>query len=194
MNIVNIQTFLCVVRTQSISLAASQLFISQPTVSSRLRQLEEELGITLINRKKGVRSIELTPQGVKFVALAERWMALQAETENFSQQAFVTPFTVASPDSLNIFLLQPLFRRLTDPDTGLALRVRTQQSPEIFSLIDSMDADAGFAFHLSRSVNVVCKPLFSERMVLLCSSRGSWPDRAIANHFKLTHMKFSLSQ
>ena len=41
MNIANIQTFLCVVRNQSISLAAQELYISQPTVSARLRQLEE---------------------------------------------------------------------------------------------------------------------------------------------------------
>ena len=171
MNIANIQTFLCVVRNQSISLAAQELYISQPTVSARLRQLEEELGISLIQRRKGVRSIELTPEGVKFIPLAERWAALNAETAGFAAQSFAVPFTVASPDSLNLYLLQPLLRQLARED-GLSLRIRTQQSPEIFSLIDSMEADAGFVFHLSRSVNVVCKPLFSEKTVLLCSKRG----------------------
>lgn len=179
MNLVNIQTFLCVVRNQSISLAAQELFISQPTVSARLRQLEEDLGVTLIRRRKGVRSIELTPEGVKFIPLAERWAALGAETDGFAAQSFATPFTIASPDSLNLYLLQPLLRQLAKED-GLALRIRTQQSPEIFSLIDSMEADAGFVFHLSRSVNVVCKPLFSEQMVLLCSRNGDWPHRPIA--------------
>ena len=42
MNIVNIQTFLHIVRFGSISEAAKSLFVSQPTVSSRLKQLEEE--------------------------------------------------------------------------------------------------------------------------------------------------------
>jgi len=177
-NIANIQTFLCVVRNQSISLAAQELYISQPTVSARLRQLEEDLGITLIHRRKGVRSIELTPEGVKFIPLAERWAALSAETAGFAAQSVAVPFTVASPDSLNLYLLQPLLRQLAEED-GLSLRIRTQQSPEIFSLIDSMEADAGFVFHLSRSVNVVCKPLFSEKMVLLCSKNGDWPNRPI---------------
>ena len=41
MNLSNIETFLCAVRHQSLSVAASALFISQPTVSARIRQLEE---------------------------------------------------------------------------------------------------------------------------------------------------------
>ena len=178
MNITNIQTFLCVVRNQSISLAAQELYISQPTVSARLRQLEEDLGITLLLRRKGVRSIELTPEGMKFIPLAERWAALSAETTGFSAQSFAVPFTIASPDSLNLYLLQPLLRQLAQEER-LSLRIRTHQSPEIFSLIDSMEADVGFVFHLSRSVNVVCKPLFSEQMVLLCSKNGNWPSRPI---------------
>ena len=141
--------------------------------------MEEDLGITLLRRRKGVRSIELTPEGVKFIPLAERWAALSAETAGFAGQSFAVPFTIASPDSLNLYLLQPLLRQLAE-ESSLALRIRTQQSPEIFSLIDSMEADAGFVFHLSRSVNVVCTPLFSERMLLLCSRNGQWPDRPIS--------------
>ena len=167
MNLINIQTFLCVAYNQSLSVAAAQLFISQPTVSTRLQQLEDELGVTLIKRKKGVRNIELTPQGMAFISLAERWVALNSETESFSSQAFLTPFTVATPDSLNIYLFQPFYKQLVSPECALALRIRTQQSPEIFNLIDNHEVDAGFAFHLSRSTNVICKPIFSERMVLL---------------------------
>ena len=180
MNLQNIQTFLCVARSQSLSVASNLLYISQPTVTSRLQQLEEELGTTLIHRKKGVRSIELTPQGQAFIPLAERWIALNAETENFAAQQFTTPLTLASIDSLNIHLLQPLFKQLTAPECALSLRIRTQQSPEIFALVESNEADVGFAFHLSRSNNVICKPLFSEKMVLLCSGSGNWPDRPLS--------------
>lgn len=180
MNLTNIETFLCVAKNQSLSLASSLLYISQPTVSARLQQLEEDLGVTLLIRKKGVRSIELTPQGMAFIPLAERWVALGAETDSFSATQFLTPFSIASPDSLNYYLFQPLFKKLTAPECALALRVRTHQSPEIFSLIENNEADAGFVFHVTRSANVVCRPLFSEKMVLLCSAYGQWPDTPIA--------------
>lgn len=180
MNLINMETFLSVVYNRGLCEAAKALCVAQSTVSARLQQLEEELGVTLVIRKKGVRNIELTPQGLAFVPLAERWMALNAETENFSAACFHTPLSIASPDSLNYYLFRPLYKELTEPRHALALRVRTHQSPEIFALIENNEADAGFAFHVSRSANVVCKPLFSERMVLLCSTLGCWPQRPIS--------------
>ena len=180
MNLANIQTFLCVAYHQSLSVAASMLYLSQPTVSARLQQLEEELGTTLVVRKKGVRTIELTPQGLAFVPLAERWMALEAETENFAKQQYLAPLTIACPDSLNNYLFPELYKQLSAPEYNLALRIRTQQSQEIFKLVENREADVGFAFYLSRSSNVRCKPVLSEPMVLLCSKYGDWPEGPIS--------------
>ena len=95
MNLCNVETFLCVAGSQTLSDAAAALFVSQSTVSTRIRQLEEELGVVLIRRGKGMRTVELTPQGQAFVSLAERWMALHTETEHFASQRPVTPFCVA---------------------------------------------------------------------------------------------------
>ena len=180
MNLANIETFLCVARHQSLSVAASSLYISQPTVSSRIHQLEEELGVMLLHRRKGVRNIELTPEGLSFLPLAERWMALDAETKSFAKQQFVTPLTIAGMDSLNVYLLQPLYKRLAGQERGLALQILAQQSSENFSLVENREADVGFAFHLSRSSSVICKPLLSEPMILLCSAADEWPDRPLS--------------
>lgn len=177
MNSANIKTFLCVARCRSISGAAQQLYITQPAVSARLQQLEQELGVTLIERRKGIRSITLTAQGNAFLPLAERWMSLHAETESFSRQPLLTPLTVACPDSLNIHLFRPLYRQLAAPENDLALRVRTHQSQEIFSLVENREADVGFAFHLFRSDSVLCRPLFREKILLLCT--GDYPDRPL---------------
>ena len=63
MNISEIETFLMIVKTKNITKTAENLFLSQPTVSHRLKSLEEELGVKLIARKKGHKQIELTSQG-----------------------------------------------------------------------------------------------------------------------------------
>jgi len=180
MNISNIQTFLSVANHQSLSVAASMLYLSQPTVSARLQQLEEELGVTLIVRKKGVRTVELTPQGTAFIPLAERWMALEAETAGFAKEQYLAPLTIACPDSLNNYLFPELYRQLLQPDRNLALRIRTQQSPEIFRLLETREADVGFVFYLSRSSNVRCEPVLSEPMVLLCGRDTQLPEGAVS--------------
>lgn len=53
--------FIEVVDQQNISKAASQLHISQPTLSRQLMDLEQELGVTLFER--GHRQIKLTQEG-----------------------------------------------------------------------------------------------------------------------------------
>ena len=71
MNIQVIEAFLAVIRTGSLTEAARQLHLTQPTLSHRLQTLEAELGATLLIRGKGQRRIELTDAGRDFVPLAE---------------------------------------------------------------------------------------------------------------------------
>lgn len=179
MNITDIMTFLSVAHSETISNAANTMYVSQSTISSRLQQLEEEIGTTLIKRRKGVRKIELTPKGKAFIPLAERWLSLHVELTQFHQQMEYIPLSIACPDSLNAYLLNRFFFNLSQDNTSLHLSVRTHQSPEIFSLIDSHAADIGFAFLLYRYSGVLCRPIFSEKMILLCSANGNWPDSPI---------------
>ncbi len=70
-----LRTFTEVVRTESFTDAAQNLFLSQPTVSQHIRQLEEEMGIRLVLRT--TRKIEITPEGRKLNAYAEDILALR---------------------------------------------------------------------------------------------------------------------
>ena len=54
-------TFLKVIELGSFSKAAAELNLTQPAVSQQISQLEEELGVPLLIRKRG--SLTLTPQG-----------------------------------------------------------------------------------------------------------------------------------
>ena len=75
MDLSEIETFLTIVNTKSITKTADILFLSQPTVSHRLKSLEKELGFPLIVRKKGFKNVELTSKGSEFVSIAERYIS-----------------------------------------------------------------------------------------------------------------------
>jgi DNA-binding transcriptional LysR family regulator len=62
--------FLSVARFRSLSRAASELDLGQPTISDRLRSLERELGATLVRRQG--RGVTLTPEGEGFQSYAQR--------------------------------------------------------------------------------------------------------------------------
>lgn len=74
--------FLAVAREQSISAAAEALHLSQPTLSTQLKAMEDELGKQLfIRRGKGVRKVVLTEEGMLLRKRAEEILALVQKTE-----------------------------------------------------------------------------------------------------------------
>ncbi len=75
-----LQYFLAVAREQSISGAAESLFLSQPTLSRQLKELEEQLGKQLFIR--GNRRITLTEEGMILRKRAEEIMTLVKKAED----------------------------------------------------------------------------------------------------------------
>ena len=72
--------FLAVVREGNISAAANTLHVSQPALSRQMRDLEEELGVTLFER--GSRRIRLTEEGLILRRRAEEMIRLMQITES----------------------------------------------------------------------------------------------------------------
>ena len=75
--------FLAVAREQSISAAAESLHLSQPTLSTQLKAMEEELGKQLLIRgTKGSRKVVLTEEGMILRKRAEEILSLVKRTED----------------------------------------------------------------------------------------------------------------
>ena len=70
MNTRHAQLVLAVVREGSFTAAAKSMFITQPTLSHQIRQIEEQLGSPIFIRSK--TSVELTPAGQVYVQAARR--------------------------------------------------------------------------------------------------------------------------
>lgn len=69
--------FLAVAREQSIVRAAESLHLSQPTLSTQIKALEEELGKQLLIRgSKGTRKVTLTEEGMILRKRAEEILSL----------------------------------------------------------------------------------------------------------------------
>ena len=77
-----LQYFLAVAREQSISAAAESLHRSQPTLSTQLKAMEQELGKQLLIRgTKGSRKVVLTEEGMILRKRAEEILSLVKRTE-----------------------------------------------------------------------------------------------------------------
>ena len=99
MDLTDVEMFLTIVNTKSISKTAETLFLSQPTISHRLKMLEKELDFALITRSKGFKQIELTPEGVDFIPIAERMLSLWKETRLLKRSRGRVLLSVGCTDS-----------------------------------------------------------------------------------------------
>lgn len=78
-----LQYFLAVAREQSIIRAAESLHLSQPTLSTQIKNMEEKLGKQLLIRgTKGTRKVTLTEEGMILRKRAEEILELVEKTEN----------------------------------------------------------------------------------------------------------------
>src|SRR5258706_15199708 len=78
----HLRAFIAVAEESSVTKAAARLHISQPPLSRHIRQLEEELGITLfVRHRQGVR---LTEAGA---SLLEKAKVLAAAASDFYETA-----------------------------------------------------------------------------------------------------------
>lgn len=84
MNLRQAQYVKTIAECGSITAAAKKLFVSQPSLSQMLRQIEEEIGLPVFDRR--VSPLRLTFAGEKYLHAAERMLAANAELESQLQE------------------------------------------------------------------------------------------------------------
>lgn len=174
MDLTDLEMFLTIVSTKNISKTADALFLSQPTISHRLKALEKELDFPLIVRSKGFKQIELTAEGADFVPIAQRMVSLWKETRLLKRSRDRLPLSVGCADSVNVALLAPFYRELME-EGALDLNIRTHQSSELYGLLDNHDIDAALVFYHLYYKNIVCQQVFQERLLLVQSAQPQVP-------------------
>lgn len=170
MDISKIKTFLTIVETMSLSKASDKLFVSQSTISTRLSNLEKELGVPLIKRQPGKKTVELTPKGEEFIDIAKRWMYVEKDTTAWITKDPYYRLNIGSIDSLNIYFLPNLYKDLVESNTSLTIKISSHSSVQLFTALESYEIDIALASRLVRNNSLLSEPIFSEGMVLISSS------------------------
>lgn len=172
MNISDIEAFLAIADTKNLSKAADMLFITQSTISYRLKRLEKELDIELVKRSRGERFIELTPKGVEFIYTAQQWITLWKHTQHFRESTHYINLRIAQVDWFIAYPFDRFYHGLLEDEPQLKLDIRTGHSIPISEMINNVEVDIGFVVHPVISNQILCKPIFRDPLVLVCSGRA----------------------
>jgi len=152
------ETYVVLCETGSITKTAELLYKTQPAISSRIQQLEHELGCTLIHREKGKKSISLTPRGETFLKTAQKFLELYNEMDETRGQLSNT-ITISSIGSLSATLVPDICNRvIAQYHTKMSLLI--YQSIEAYQMVANKQLDLAFVSTASEIPGVLCDALF----------------------------------
>lgn len=173
MNLSDIEAFIMIIETGSLSNAAKKLFISQSTISSKLINLENEIGHSLIERNQGVKEIKLTQKGIEFLEYANRYVSLKKDIELWKENNFYHIIKLSLPHSLNSYLLKPFFYSyLTNAD--IKLSISSHWNSTIYNMLNNKQLDLGLVSRPFSSQNLITEFLFFEEMVFIFNKKSNY--------------------
>lgn len=160
-------------RERHFARAAAACNITQPALSSALKQLEEELGVPLVERDKRFKGF--TPEGQEVLLWARRILSdydsLRQGIQNAKRGLTGNLRIGVIPSAL------PLVPLVTDPlydrHPQVKVTVWSTSSAEIQQGLDHFELDAGITYLESEPMKgVLQRPLYAERYVLLTPEHG----------------------
>lgn len=142
-----LQYFLAVAREQSISGAAESLFLSQPTLSRQLKELEEQLEKQLFIR--GNRRISLTEEGMILRKRAEEIMELVKKAEDeisLSDDVIAGDITIGTGETDGVRFLAKATQSLKQKYPLIHLHIFSGDKSTIYEQLDRGLIDFGLVF------------------------------------------------
>lgn len=160
--------------------AAEVCGVTQPTLSAGIKQLEDGLGVLLVNR--GSRFQGLTAEGERVLEWARRIVgdtrAMREEVHALKHGLTGRLRIAAIPMALAMIETLTTLYRERHPDVQFT--VLSSNAEEIFQLLDNLEIDAGVSYlngepSLGRVTGV---PLYRERYCLLTSADAPLGNRS----------------
>ena len=142
--------FLAVAREQSIIRAAESLHLSQPTLSTQIRALEEELGKQLLIRgSKGTRKVTLTEEGMILRKRAEEILSLVQKTEreiSVSDQMIVGDVYIGTGETDAVRFIARAAKELYESYPGIRYHISSGNADFVNEQLDKGLIDFGIVF------------------------------------------------
>lgn len=177
------ETFVRIAELKSFTKAAEMLYLTQPTVSKQIVDLERFFEVKLIDRTK--RSVVLTKAGEILLRYAVEFLALKKETVEAIEAfrglkkgvlligASSIPGTYVLPRALSLFNRQY---------AGITLKLLISDSKDVLNKTDQGDLDIGFVGAKDETRKIDYKKILSDTIVI--AAPVDYPDSIPVDRLK----------
>ena len=173
-----LELLLALAKERHFGRAAEACGVTQPTMSTSLKQLEEILGVMLVER--GSRFVGFTPEGERTLEWARRIVgdarAMRQDIGSIKDGLTGELRIAAIPTVLGMVASLTTPFRARHPD--VRFRIVSCTSSSVLGLLENLEVDAGLTYIENEPVGKVRTiPLYRESYRLLTSPDGMFGDR-----------------
>src|SRR5205823_545685 len=145
MELRHLRYFVAVAENLNFTRAAAKLHLSQPSLTRQIHNLEEEIGVLLLNRSRN--QVALTEEGRAFLVDARRILALATESIQAVQRLSrgeTGQLNIAYLSNFNVELLPETLRAFRRSFPHVALNLFDMTPAEQFRALEARKIDLGF--------------------------------------------------
>ncbi|MGD0090229.1 MAG: LysR family transcriptional regulator [Planctomycetota bacterium] len=169
MNLDTLKLYCDIVRLRSFSRGARANQITQSAASQSVQQLEDDLGVRLIDRSK--RPFSVTPEGRLYSEgvrkLLSEYGKLEAEVR-YASSALTSPVRVAAVYSVGLYDLSVQVQRFMTAFPQIKVRLEYLRPNKVYDAVVNEEADLGVMSYPRKDRAVTTIPWRAERMVFVC--------------------------
>src|SRR5512133_3621183 len=166
----SLEIFRTVVQEGGIIRAAHKLNRVQSNVTTRIKQLEERLGLALFRRQG--RSLVLSPEGEVLLAYAQRLFRLADEAESELRSGRpMGVFRIGSLESTAGSRLAPVLSKFHRLYPAVVVELVTGTTGALVQRVTSFDIEAAFVSEPFTAPGLATLPVFDEELVLITAKQ-----------------------
>ena len=188
-----LEFILALAREKHFGHAADACGVTQPTLSAGLKQIEEQMGVLLVNR--GSRFQGFTPEGQRVLEWARRIVgdtrSMRAEIKSL-RLGLSGPLRIAAiPTALA--MVAALTTPYRERHPNVQFTIYSRNSIEVLDLLENLEIDAGITYVENEPLGrVTTVPLYHERYQLLTSADAPLGNRDIVTWAEVAQVPLCL--
>lgn len=165
MELKQLRSFAAVVRYGSFTRAAENTYLSQPTISTHIRALEEELNTQLLLRD--TKNLRVTPRGQELYECACRMLELQDNLLQRWRQSDQHIIQLGASTIPSAYILPEVLPLYGKENPGSYFVVHQSDSRQVIEGVAGGLFDVGMSGMPCQDEAIRCEPFFRDRMVLI---------------------------
>ncbi|WP_337574116.1 selenium metabolism-associated LysR family transcriptional regulator [Fournierella sp.] len=165
MELKQLRSFAAVVRYGSFTRAAENTYLSQPTISTHIRALEEELNTQLLLRD--TKNLQVTPRGQELYECACRMLELQDNLLQRWRQSDQHIIQLGASTIPSAYILPEVLPLYGKENPGSYFVVHQSDSRQVIEGVAGGLFDVGMSGMPCQDEAIRCEPFFRDRMVLI---------------------------